>query len=66
MSLMKKRLDDINTECDRYLFEIEQDTGKREVMLHWVRDQTRIKLTEHCPSNDNAEWWRVENESIVL
>mgnify|MGYP000880099438 FL=1 len=66
MSLMKKRLDQINTECDRYLFEIEQDTGKREVMLHWVRELTRINLTQHTQSPDNAEWWQVENESVVL
>ena len=66
MSLMKKRLDDINTECDRYLFEIEQDTGKREVMLHWVRDLTRINIVQHAHSADNAEWWQVESESVIL
>lgn len=47
MSLMKKKLDEINTIVDTYLRHIEEDTGERRVCLESVNPVLRQRLIDH-------------------
>ena len=57
MSLMKKRLDEMNTEVDQYLGVIETITGKPEVMLDYVSDRRQAALRYHRALIDDHQWW---------
>ena len=57
MSMMKKRLDEMNTELDQYLGVIETITGKPEVMLDYVSDRRQAALRYHRALIDDHQWW---------
>ena len=57
MSLMKKRLDEMNAELDQYLGVIESITGKPEVMTAYVSDRRRDALRYHRALIDDYQWW---------
>jgi hypothetical protein len=58
MSLIKKRLDELNTEVDQYLNDIESVTGQREVMEAYVSDRRREALRYHRALIDDYQWWQ--------
>jgi hypothetical protein len=66
MSIMKKRLDQINTDVDRYMNDIESFSGNKEIMLHYVSDHRRKVLIDHHALIDSYQWWEsLRNKSAV-
>jgi len=47
MSLMKKRLDEINTIVDSFIMKVEQDTGERRVCYDSLSPQLRKMIEDH-------------------
>lgn len=60
MSLMKKKLDEINTIVETYLRPIEEDTGKRKVCMESVNEKMRTFLINHGNLNQplDPRWFK--------
>ncbi len=60
MSLMKKRLDEINTAIETYLKPIIDETGERKVCLESVSEKMRRLLIDHGNLNQpiDARWFK--------
>ena len=59
MSMMKKRLDEINTVVEEYLHRVIEDTGERKVCLDSVSPALRQMLIDHGNLNQPAHDPRV-------